>query len=569
MRPRHKAPQTFSLWMVDVLCCSLGAVILLWLVNAQRASSSKTKAEDLDHRILALKSEKVALEELLDRQVAELSTLSELLAALGRDKDALKAESGQRQKQADELRRDLAELKKNRGELLARLDALIKLNETLKADVKTQEDRGDTKQKRIDDLLLRLNKLNDTKDSVEKLLAQRLKEMEDLEKKLAALGKTKTTLEDDLKARAAQGALKQKRIDELAKLADELTRKLAGADETIKRLERTARLLPKLEEELKGSKEKLLDEEARRKLLQADLAKRLEEIARASKDFETLLLAKQALEKKLAGLSKEVIDALAYKEKMTQAEKKADELKDILGKKDKDLQDAIKLLARVQGDAARLKELMDRRFAGVALTGKNVVFLVDRSGSMDLLDENTPALTKWEGVRETLAKIMTSMPNLEKFQLITFGEDVTHPLGDEGRWIPYDPRTSADRVKEALAKLKPTGGTDLHKPFNAAFRMRKDGLDTVYLLSDGLPSDGEGLTPEQDRATLRDPHARSLLLSRHLRKKLKEEWNRAVPGQKQVRINSIGFFFESPDVGAFLWALSREHDGSFVGMSRP
>ena len=39
------------------------------------------------------------------------------------------------------------------------------------------------------------------------------------------------------------------------------------------------------------------------------------------------------------------------------------------------------------------------------------------------------------------------------------------------------------------------------------------------------------------------------------------------PGR--VRINAVGFFFESPDVGAFLWALSRENDGSFVGMSRP
>jgi hypothetical protein len=36
-----------------------------------------------------------------------------------------------------------------------------------------------------------------------------------------------------------------------------------------------------------------------------------------------------------------------------------------------------------------------------------------------------------------------------------------------------------------------------------------------------------------------------------------------------VRINAVGFFFDSPEVGAFLWALAREHDGGFVGMSRP
>jgi hypothetical protein len=38
---------------------------------------------------------------------------------------------------------------------------------------------------------------------------------------------------------------------------------------------------------------------------------------------------------------------------------------------------------------------------------------------------------------------------------------------------------------------------------------------------------------------------------------------------ERVRLNCIGFFYESPDVGAFLWAMSRENDGSFVGMSKP
>ena len=76
------------------------------------------------------------------------------------------------------------------------------------------------------------------------------------------------------------------------------------------------------------------------------------------------------------------------------------------------------------------------------------------------------------------------------------------------------------------------------------------------------------MTPERDR-TIEDPNVRSVILSKHLRKKLKDEWNRTLPGQARVRINSVGFFYESPDVGAFLWALSREHGGSFVGMSNP
>ncbi len=82
------------------------------------------------------------------------------------------------------------------------------------------------------------------------------------------------------------------------------------------------------------------------------------------------------------------------------------------------------------------------------------------------------------------------------------------------------------------------------------------------MLSDGLPNAGDNLPPNLSEAE------RSTRLSKQLRSKLKNDWNRPVTGQKRVRINSIGFFFESPDVGAFLWALSREHDGSFVGMSK-
>ena len=35
--------------------------------------------------------------------------------------------------------------------------------------------------------------------------------------------------------------------------------------------------------------------------------------------------------------------------------------------------------------------------------------------------------------------------------------------------------------------------------FEAAFGFRREGLDTVYLLSDGLPNQGEGLTPHQSK----------------------------------------------------------------------
>ncbi len=62
---------------------------------------------------------------------------------------------------------------------------------------------------------------------------------------------------------------------------------------------------------------------------------------------------------------------------------------------------------------------------------------------------------------------------------------------------------------------------------------------------------------------------RGEVLGKYIRKKLKTEWNKPAARQATVRINTVGFFYESPDVGAFLWALARENDGSFVGMSKP
>jgi hypothetical protein len=121
-------------------------------------------------------------------------------------------------------------------------------------------------------------------------------------------------------------------------------------------------------------------------------------------------------------------------------------------------------------------------------------------------------------------------------------------------------------VLAALTRLKPSGGTNMYAALEAAFRYRGQGLDTVYLLSDGLPNLGEGLVGKQKQLTGME---RGLVLGKHVRQTLKTKWNAAQRGQARVKIHTIGFFYESPDLGSFLWALARENEGSFVGMSTP
>src|SRR5437868_3097919 len=134
MRFRHRAPSTFSLWMVDVLCCSLGCVILLWLTKQREAEDSEqfgsetqkslvaartrigdlekdlkrrqdeevllrellakekkrqqdshARAEDLSKRLTTLAERRAVLEKLLEDRVKELESLSALLATLRKD----------------------------------------------------------------------------------------------------------------------------------------------------------------------------------------------------------------------------------------------------------------------------------------------------------------------------------------------------------------------------------------------------------------------------------------------------------------------------------------------------
>ena len=217
-------------------------------------------------------------------------------------------------------------------------------------------------------------------------------------------------------------------------------------------------------------------------------------------------------------------------------------------------------------EAERVRAAADNRFAGIQLTGRRVVFLVDMSGSMEYVDEKTLAPDKWTGVRETMAKIMRSLPGLEKYQVILFSDKVTYPLGGDGNWLDYGGQ-SAEQAVATLKKIQPKGGTNMYAAFEAAFRFRSQGLDTVYLLSDGLPNMGEGLTDAQSKSLKETEQAE--ILGKYVRRKLQNDWNRDVQGKGRVRVNAVGFFYESPDVGAFLWALTRENDGGFVGMSKP
>ncbi len=524
MRIRHRIPTVFSLYMVDVLCCALGCVLLIWLdqsnTAAQKLAAAGQKQLEADQReedtkTLLAAAEKRAREHLKKRSCCDAAYLKN-------------ADLDKRLAEALAMSRDLDEKVKDRNRRVASLEK---------------------------ELATYLSQLNDEKALVEK----KDKDNKDLDKRLAAALALSRDLDDKVKDRSGRVA--------------SLEKELAAYLSQLKDAKATAAQVPDLLKELKTTRDKLTEEAALAIVLDKEVKKRLAELAELNKSLATLRDSKAKLEKTVDARDTDLAAAKAYRTKWEAAEERAQLLEKQMTARQKELALSelnnaalVREKKNALDELARLKTTEDARFAGIQLTGKRVVFLVDMSGSMDLVDDTTEAPLKWRGVRETVVKIMRSLPDLEKFQVIVFSEKATYLFGDDD-WIDYDARTSSDKVFKALAAIKPKGGTNMYSAMEATFKLRASGLDTVYFLSDGLPNLGEGLTREQ--AAKMTEQQVGEVLGRVIRRKLKTDWNRPLEKQPAVRINTIGFFFESPDVGSFLWALAREHDGSFVGMSKP
>ncbi len=458
MRIRHRIPTVFSLYMVDVFCCALGCVILLWLLNLRAAEDQTQETTYLLHQA---------------------------------------------------------------------------------------EDRGDLAKKR-------LQEAEDLAKSQSSDLTGAFNYIADLQRQLEEL----ETEEAALKKKLASG---DQRANAL--LAD-----LKDRDDRLKSATTTAALVPGLRKDLQATQDEVTRQAALASALEKEVSQRMQLLAAVKKELAELQTTNQATQRTLTGRDKELAELRTYKDRFAALEEKSAGLEKQLSAAQANLTTLSDDRKAMQAEIGRVKAAADNRFAGIQLTGRRVLFLVDMSGSMELVDEKTPSPEKWIGVRETVAKVMKSLPDLVKFQVLIFSEKPSFLFGD-GAWIDYDPRTSSDKVLKALADTKPKGGTNMYAAMEAAFGLRAKGLDTIYFLSDGLPNIGEGLSAEQERKL--SEQEQSEILGKYIRNKLKKDWNREVKDQPKVRINTIGFFYESPDVGAFLWALAREHDGSFVGMSKP
>jgi predicted nucleic acid-binding Zn-ribbon protein len=507
LRTRHKPPALVSMWMLDVFCCALGCVTLLFLLNSRMATdavtANKNALRDLQSADKRLAAAITSLESTKIRLVSEAAEREKLAAALTREEALRLALTAD----ADKLRTSLAANEKEQADTKKRLDlarddakAAQALLDSYQSDLKVIEKKADATAK---DLAAARSQAADAAE----LLAKRKREAD-------ALAKQMTT-----------AATQMSELQKLVRAKDDEREVLTARADSMKK--------------------ELIDLEAKLRATQRDLDVQLAETKEAAKTAGTAL----------AKAGTELAAARA-------------QIKDLAQK----VNDANASIIDLQGDKAKLADKFDKmqkdsesRFAGIAMTGARVVFLVDMSGSMGRRDLNSLDATKWATVSETVTKVMRSIPTLEKYQVIVFSSRANWLFGN-GEWQTYSGETSAKGVRDALLAVTPKDDTNMHAGFEKAFALRASGLDTIYLFSDGLPTSGPNLSPAQEALSESE---RGVILGKDVRDLLAKRWNAPALGRSRVRVNSVGFYFESAEVGAFLWAMSRENDGSFVGMSKP
>src|SRR5262249_52554371 len=200
MRVRHRTPSIFSISMVDVLCCALGCMILMWInksdeneTTAKDLAANKKNLFDLSARLKSSEMEK-------DRLSARVS---KLLAQLDKDQDAHK-KIEDLESQLESLNAAKAEVDRLLTEQKKKLDELMRALAFAEEENAALADAGSGANLRVEDLEKRADelarKLRAADASVSRLESM-TKEIPNLKQKLSTEEKQALLLKADLERR--------------------------------------------------------------------------------------------------------------------------------------------------------------------------------------------------------------------------------------------------------------------------------------------------------------------------------------------------------------------------------
>ena len=170
-------------------------------------------------------------------------------------------------------------------------------------------------------------------------------------------------------------------------------------------------------------------------------------------------------------------------------------------------------------------------------------------------EELKPRAPKWVQVVNSVDWITTRLEPQQRFQLYIFGVEHRSILeGTDGEWLSVADGARVSEAIEALRKFAPQGGTSLHAAMRA-IRAMQPLPDNVYLLTDGLPT--QGASPPS-RVGWVDTRARERFFTRAVR-----DLPSGIP------VNVLFYPMDGdPAATGYYWLMASQSRGSFVSVSR-
>ncbi len=218
MRARDKIPAVFSIYMVDVLCCALGCVILLWQLYHQESETQtaenaeirrlndeiRNRLNEANLTIVSLNTDKAALETTLDANKRRALQLALEKATLETTLDATKKKTVQVTIELEGTRKDrdealqLSLVRKQELDAMKKTLALAEATlAVLRVDLKNQQQKS-------------------TLTAAQ--LAEKIRSHAELFDRLAEAEKKIRTLTKDLAVKEADTQVVVKRVEEKANL---------------------------------------------------------------------------------------------------------------------------------------------------------------------------------------------------------------------------------------------------------------------------------------------------------------------------------------------------------------
>ncbi|MEL7449043.1 MAG: VWA domain-containing protein [Pseudomonadota bacterium] len=210
----------------------------------------------------------------------------------------------------------------------------------------------------------------------------------------------------------------------------------------------------------------------------------------------------------------------------------------------------------------------DRQYlTGMKVGGEHILILLDASASM--LDEtivniirrrNLPTeqklqAAKWQRALATVDWLMTQIPVDSRYQVFSFNVKAASLLeGSDSVWLEAENGDELNDVATSLYELVPENGTSLYNAIEVANNLDPPP-DNIYLLTDGLPTQGE--SPPLTRKTVTE---RTRL--RHFGKAIQRLPN-------GVPVNVVLFPMEGdPKASGTFWNFAHATGGTMLSPAR-